>query len=90
VNTVYVAVPYGRVITGGRVFSPAEVMVSHDRGTTWAATGLASQGLYIGSNDNYRGTTGERVAVDPNQPSVIYFATRQNGLCAEVTAALPH
>jgi xyloglucan-specific exo-beta-1,4-glucanase len=80
INTVYVATPYGRVITGGGVFSPAEVMVSHDRGTTWAATGLASQGLYIGPNDNYRGTTGERVAVDPSQPSVIYFATRQNGL----------
>jgi hypothetical protein len=89
INTVYVATPYGRVIIGGNVFSPAEVMVSHDRGTTWNPTGLASQSLYIGPNDNYRGTTGERIAVDPNQPSVIYFATRQNGLWRGSVSASP-
>src|SRR5271165_1217681 len=80
INTVYIAAAHGRIITGSNVFSPAEVLVSHDRGTTWNDTGLAQQGLYIGANDSYRGTTGERLAVDPNQPSVIYFATRQNGL----------
>ena len=80
VNTVYIAAALGRTITSGNVFSPAEVLVSHDRGTTWSATGLAPQGLYIGANDSYRGTTGERLAVDPKQPSVVYFATRQNGL----------
>ena len=89
VNTVYVAAPYGRVITGSNVFSPAEVLVSHDRGTTWNPTGLAPQGLYIGPNDNYRGTTGERLAVDPSQPSVIYFATRQNGLWRGSASAIP-
>lgn len=79
-NTVYIAAAHGRVITGGNVFTPAEVLVSHDRGTTWADTGLVPQGLYIGANDPYRGTTGERLAVDPNKPGVIYFASRQNGL----------
>jgi hypothetical protein len=80
VDTVYIAAAHGRVITGSTVFSPAEVLVSHDRGTTWSDTGLAAQGLYIGANDAYRGTTGERLAVDPNQPGVVYFASRQNGL----------
>ena len=79
-NTVYMAAAHGRTITGSSVFSPAEVLVSHDRGTTWSATGLAPQALYLGANDDYRGTTGERLAVDPNQPSVVYFATQQNGL----------
>jgi len=80
INTVYIAAAHGRIITGSSVFTPAEVLVSHDRGTTWANTGLAAQGLYIGANDNYRGTTGERLAVDPNQPRVLYFATRKDGL----------
>jgi hypothetical protein len=80
IDTVYIAAAHGRTITGSNVFSPAEVLVSHDRGTTWSDTGLAPQALYIGANDDYRGTTGERLVVDPNQPSVIYFASRQNGL----------
>jgi len=80
INTVYIAAPHGRVITGSNVFTPAEVLVSQDRGATWSDTGLAEQGLYIGPNDDYRGTTGERLAVDPNQPGIVYFATRENGL----------
>jgi hypothetical protein len=89
VNTVYIAAAHGRTITNGNVFTPAEVLVSHDRGTTWSDTGLAQQGLYIGANDSYRGTTGERLAVDPNLPAVVYFATRQNGLWRGVTSATP-
>jgi hypothetical protein len=89
INTVYIAAAHGRIITGSNVFTPAEVLVSHDRGTTWSATGLAQQALYIGANDDYRGTTGERLAVDPNQPSVVYFATRQNGLWRGTTTSAP-
>ena len=89
INTVYIAAAHGRIITGSNVFNPAEVFVSHDRGTTWSATGLAPQALYIGANDDYRGTTGERLAVDPNQPSVVYFATRENGLWQGITSASP-
>lgn len=88
-NTVYIAAAHGRVISGSNVTTPAEVLVSHDRGATWANTGLGAQGLYIGANDPYRGTTGERLAVDPNQPSVIYFATRQNGLWRGTDTASP-
>ena len=88
-NTVYIAAAHGRVISGGNVSTPAEVLVSHDRGSTWANTGLGPQGLYIGANDAYRGTTGERLAVDPNQPSVTYFASRQNGLWRGTDTASP-
>ena len=88
-NTVYIAAPHGRIITGSNVFTPAEVLVSHDRGTTWSNTGLAQQGLYIGPNDDYRGTTGERLMVDPNQPGVIYFATRENGLWQGTPSSSP-
>ena len=79
-DTVYIAAAHGRTITASGVFTPAEVLVSHDRGTTWSDTGLAPQALYIGANDAWRGTTGERLAVDPNQPGVVYFASRKNGL----------
>ena len=89
VNTVYIAAAHGRIISGSNVFYPAEVLVSHDRGTNWSDTGLAPQALYIGANDDYRGTTGERLAVDPNQPTVVYFATRENGLWRGVTSATP-
>jgi len=89
INTVYIAAAHGRTITGSNVFSPAEVLVSHDRGTTWSDTGLAQQALYIGPNDSYRGTTGERLAVDPSQPSVVYFASRQNGLWQGTSTASP-
>ena len=79
-NTVYLAAEHGRTITGSNVSYPAEVLVSHDRGTTWSNTGLAQQGLYLGANDDYRGTTGERLAVDPNQAGTLFLATQQNGL----------
>ena len=88
-NTVYIAAAHGRVFSGGNVDTPAEVLVSHDRGTTWANTGLGVQGLHIGANEAYRGTTGERLAIDPNQPSVAYFASRQNGLWKGTNTASP-
>ena len=89
INTVYVAAAHGRIITGSNVFSPAEILVSHDRGSTWSDTGLAPQGLYIGANDPYRGTTGERLAVDPSNSGVVYFATRQNGLWRGALTSAP-
>ncbi|WP_427162011.1 exo-alpha-sialidase [Aliinostoc sp. HNIBRCY26] len=57
-----------------------EVMVSNDRGATWQATGLGNQNVYVGPNQDYRTDTGERLAVDPNNSGVIYFASRRNGL----------
>lgn len=89
INTVYIAAAHGRIISGSNVTTPAEVFVSHDKGTTWAPTGLAASNLYIGGNDPFRGTTGERLAVDPNDSSVLYFASRQNGLWLGTAATAP-
>ncbi|MUG93333.1 exo-alpha-sialidase [Scytonema sp. UIC 10036] len=57
-----------------------EVLVSNDRGKTWNPTGLVKHGIYVGPNDEYRNETGERLAIDPNDPNIIYFASRRHGL----------
>ncbi len=74
-NTVYGS---AGVTSGSNTY--AEVFVSHSRGAYWAATGLASAQLYIGANDAYRGTTGEKLAVDPNMPQRLFLGTRRDGL----------
>ncbi len=79
-NTLYIAAQFGRTIGGSGVFSPAEVHVSHNRGATWTPTGLAAQNVYLGANDSYRGTTGERLAADPHQQGNLFFASRKDGL----------
>jgi hypothetical protein len=49
---------------------------SHDQGATFSTVNF---NFKCGSNDNGRGA-GERLAVDPNLSSTVYFGTRQNGL----------
>jgi uncharacterized protein (TIGR03437 family) len=83
-NTVYAAVAMNQVFTetGGGYYTETtwgEVLVSHSRGVWWAHTGMPA-GVYMGPNDDYRGTTGERLAVDPVRPGVVYFGSQQNGL----------
>ena len=77
-NTVYLAANFGPAVNSAKV--AGEVLVSHNRGLSWTPLGLAAQGVYMGPNDPYRGTTGERLAVDPLQPGTIYFASRKDGL----------
>ncbi len=77
-NTVYLAANYGPAVNSATV--SGEVLVSHNRGLSWSPLGLAAQNVYMGANDPYRGTTGERLAVDPLQPSTVYFASRKDGL----------
>ena len=82
-NSVYVAANLGRTLeSNGDVTYHGEVLVSHNRGLSWSPLGLASQSppVYMGPNDPYRGTAGERVAIDPQQPSTIFFASRKDGL----------
>ena len=76
----YVAIPRTNSIVKNEYQYTAEVMVSEDRGLTWRGTGLVQYGLYIGANDDYRVESGERLAVDPNNSNVVYFASRRNGL----------
>ena len=52
------------------------ILRSSDRGRTWQRTGLP---LKMGGNEDGR-SAGERLAVDPNQPRVLFFGSRSNGL----------
>ncbi|MDP9002493.1 MAG: carbohydrate-binding protein [Myxococcota bacterium] len=52
------------------------ILRSSDRGNTWARTDVPIQ---MGGNENGR-SNGERLAVDPNEPSVVYFGSRNKGL----------
>ncbi len=52
------------------------VLISTDRGATWSQSNLP---FPVGGNDN-GSPTGERLQVDPNLPSTLYFASQTNGL----------
>ena len=65
---------------GGVTSTTGDVLVSNDQGTTWQSTGMTANNIYIAGNDLFRGSSGERLQVDPNNSSVLYFASRQNGL----------
>lgn len=60
-----------------------DVFRSADRGENWAAANI---GIRMGANEPGR-WAGERLAVDPNNSSVIYFASRYDGLRRSTTAA---
>jgi photosystem II stability/assembly factor-like uncharacterized protein len=52
------------------------ILRSNDRGNTWQVTDMLIQ---MGGNENGR-SNGERLAIDPNLPSILYFGSRKNGL----------
>ncbi len=66
-------------VTVGRFAANGEILRSTDRGRTWVETGLSSRGVKVSGNGNYR-WAGERLAVDPNKGSIVYYGSRQNGL----------
>ncbi|OIR14930.1 xyloglucanase precursor [mine drainage metagenome] len=71
-NKLYVAVGlYSNSWAGN-----GEMLISNDQGATFKTVPLNFKN---GSNNPGRGM-GERIAVDPNMPSIVYFGTRQDGL----------
>ncbi|HXN33495.1 MAG TPA: hypothetical protein VN894_16615, partial [Polyangiaceae bacterium] len=52
------------------------ILRSDDRGGTWTRTDVPMQ---MGGNENGR-SNGERLAVDPNEPNILYFGSRAKGL----------
>jgi photosystem II stability/assembly factor-like uncharacterized protein len=52
------------------------IMRSGDRGKTWQVTPMTFK---LGGNENGR-SNGERLAIDPNLPDILYFGSRKNGL----------
>src|SRR5450432_965100 len=76
-NTVYLAV--GEDLTAGA----GQILSSNDRGTTWTRNAI---GVPMGGNADGR-SLGERLAVDPNLPSTLYFASRSLGLWRSLDSA---
>lgn len=71
-NKVYVAAG-----TYTQEWSPHGAMLrSSDRGQTWQVTPMPFK---MGGNENGR-SNGERLAVDPNKPEILFFGSRKNGL----------
>ena len=68
-NVFYLAASYASGSTGG-------VYKSTDNGATWNFLG---PDVSVDANANYR-NVGERIAVDPNNSSIVYFGTQKNGL----------
>jgi hypothetical protein len=52
------------------------IYISSDRGTSWTHYDLP---FAVGGNDDGR-AYGERLSIDPQLPSIMYYATRQDGL----------
>lgn len=77
-NRIYLAVGYyASPITGSIGWDGnGAMLVSSDGGKTYATVPLPFKN---GSNDNGRGG-GERIAVDPNRTSDVYFGTRNAGV----------
>ncbi len=57
-----------------------DILKSTDKGSTWQSTGMVVNKIYIAGNDPWRGSSGERLMVDPNNSDILYYASRKNGL----------
>jgi xyloglucan-specific exo-beta-1,4-glucanase len=71
-NKVYLA---AGTYTGSWVGNGA-ILRSNDRGNTWQVTDMP---VKMGGNENGR-SMGERLAIDPNLTSILYFGSRKGGL----------
>lgn len=71
-------------------WTPSDILKSTDRGETWVRTNLknGTSDVKMKSNGDQR-DAGERIAVDPNNSNIVYFASRFDGLWKSTTAASP-
>jgi xyloglucan-specific exo-beta-1,4-glucanase len=71
--------------TGMYTFEPnGRLYISSDRGDHWTHVNLP---FVLGGNNNGR-AIGERLAVDPNKPSILFFGSRQAGLWKSTDSGL--
>jgi len=56
--------------------NPGAMLRSSDRGKTWQVTPMPFK---MGGNENGR-SNGERLAIDPSKPEILFFGSRKNGL----------
>jgi xyloglucan-specific exo-beta-1,4-glucanase len=79
-NRVYMAVgTYSQSWAG-----PGAFMRSEDRGDSWKIIPMPT--LKMGGNEDGR-SNGERLAVDPNQTSILFFGSRRSGLWRSADSA---
>ncbi len=78
-NKVYAAVGTYTASWAGN----GAMLRSDDQGRTWKLTDLPFK---LGANENGR-SNGERLAVDPNEPAILFFGSRKNGLWKSVDGA---
>ncbi len=76
-NVVYAAI--GQTYNGTNGF----LIASNDQGNTWTQYNLPA---LVGGNNDGR-NAGERLAVDPNLTSILFFGSRSNGLLKSVNSA---
>jgi hypothetical protein len=79
-NKVYIAAGMYSADWGG----PSAIFRSNDKGRTLEKTPMPFK---MGGNDNGRGV-GERLAVDPQQPAILYFGSRKAGLWKSTDSAV--
>jgi xyloglucan-specific exo-beta-1,4-glucanase len=79
-NKVYAAVGTYTASWAGN----GAMLRSDDRGTTWQQTDVPFK---MGANENGR-SNGERLVVDPNQPQILFFGSRKNGLWKSVDGSV--
>lgn len=79
-NRVYFAAGMYNWWRGG----PWDVLKSRDQGKTWERTSL---NVVMNGNDFPGALNGERLIVDPNDGSVLYFGSRNDGLWKSTNAA---
>ncbi|HEY3234165.1 MAG TPA: hypothetical protein VGJ84_05585 [Polyangiaceae bacterium] len=79
-NKVYMAVGTYTASWAGK----GALLRSNDRGNSWQRTDIPFKN---GGNENGR-STGERMAVDPNLPSILFFGTRKAGLWKSVDSGV--
>ncbi len=79
-NKVYAAVgTYTQDFAG-----KGAILRSNNQGTDWQRTDMP---IKMGGNENGR-SNGERLAVDPNEPKILYFGSRKDGLWKSADGAV--
>ncbi|WP_438433423.1 fibronectin type III domain-containing protein [Gorillibacterium sp. sgz500922] len=72
-------------------WTPSDILKSTNRGETWVRANLkngTADVKMVGNGDNR--DAGERLAVDPNNGSIVYFGSRYDGLWKSTAAGDPN
>jgi xyloglucan-specific exo-beta-1,4-glucanase len=72
---------------GGGAYAFGDVLLTTDAGATWNPQGLLPRSIRVGGNKEYRGFTGERLAIDPAKPDRFLLASRVDGVFIRENAA---